>query len=105
MKPLYTARHPTDAHLIWGYLESAGITAVVRGEYLAGGIGELPADLCQVYVMHDSDWERADLLLRGFLRGDAARMHMREAWQCPRCNESLEGQFTACWNCGLTRTD
>ena len=105
MKPLHTARHAAEAHLIRDYLESEGIKTIVRGEFLTGGIGELPADVCQVWVVVDSDAERAWALLRQFLRGDAARAHAHERWRCAGCNESIEGQFTDCWKCGLARPD
>ncbi len=26
-----------------------------------------------------------------------------DVWQCPQCNEAIEGQFTACWHCGAQR--
>ena len=61
VKPLYTARLATDAHLICGYLESHGIAAVVRGEFLAGAIGELPADICKVWIVDDGDLSRAEI--------------------------------------------
>ncbi len=103
MKPVHTARHAAEAHLIRGYLQSEGINTIVRGEFLTGGIGELPADVCQVWVVADSDTDRAQALLREFLRGDAARAHAHERWRCPGCNENIEGQFTDCWNCGAAR--
>jgi hypothetical protein len=103
MKPLHSARHATEAHLIRGYLESQGIDAVVRGEFLAGGIGELPAGLCKVWVVDDSEFARADDLLQQFLRGEAARDYAHEQWRCEKCDETLEGQFTTCWNCGNVR--
>jgi hypothetical protein len=103
MKPLHTARHATEAHLIRGYLESQGVRAVVRGEHLAGGIGELPAGLCKVWVVDDNDYTRADELLRQFLRGEDARAYAHERWCCTSCGETLEGQFTTCWNCGSAR--
>jgi hypothetical protein len=103
MKPLYTARHIAEAHVIRGYLESQGVTAVVRGDYLAGGIGELPADICKVWIVDDRDFGRANEVLKAFLRGEAARDHAHEQWPCPRCGEILEGQFTDCWNCGAPR--
>ena len=90
--------------MIRGYLESQGINALVRGEFLVGGIGELPADLCKVWVVDNSDLARADELLRQFLQGDAARTYAHEHWRCEPCNEAIEGQFTACWKCGATRT-
>lgn len=103
MKPLYTARHVTEAHLICGYLQSQGVDALVRGEYLAGGIGELPAGLCKVWIADDADYVRADRLLQAFLRGEAARLHAAAGWRCMQCGEDIEGQFTDCWQCGAPR--
>lgn len=103
MKPVYTARHVTDAHLIRGYLESIGIAAIVRGEFLVGAVGELPADLCKVWVLDHSDFEGAQRALQAFLQGEAARTHANEPWRCTRCGEMLEGQFTDCWHCGTAR--
>ena len=105
MKPLHSARHATEAHLICGYLESQGIRTLVRGEFLAGGIGELPAGLCKVWVVDDNEYPRADTLLRQFFQGTAAREHVHEHWRCPQCNEALDGQFTACWSCGGVRPE
>jgi Putative prokaryotic signal transducing protein len=103
MKPLHTARHATEAHVIRGYLESQGIDALIRGEFLAGAIGELPADQCRIYVLNDGEFARAQTLLREFLRGDAERLHAHEQWQCACCHETIEGQFTDCWKCGAAR--
>jgi len=103
MKPLYNARHATEAHLIRGYLESQGVETVVRGEFLAGGVGELPADLCKVWVIDDQQFVRADELLRRFLQGEAASEYAHERWRCEPCKEDIEGQFTACWHCGSVR--
>lgn len=105
MKLLHAARHATEAHLIRGYLESQGIAALVRGEFLAGGIGELPADVCQVWVVDDNAAGRAGEMLQQFLGGDAAGARAHERWQCPRCNEIIEGQFTNCWRCGADRPE
>ncbi len=105
MKSLYAARNIAEAHLIRGYLESEGIHAEVRGEYLLGAMGDLPGDLCKVYILDDSQFARADGLLRQLLQGDLARKHAHAAWRCSGCGEPIEGQFTACWNCGVARAD
>ena len=90
--------------MVRGYLESHGITAIVRGEYLTGGIGELPADICAVWLEDDTAYARAGELVREFLCGTAAA-RAGAPWPCSTCSETLEGQFTACWNCGTPRPD
>ena len=43
MKSVYQAAHGFDAHMVKDLLEQAGIPAQVRGEFLQGALGELPA--------------------------------------------------------------
>ena len=100
MKLLHPARHAVEAHLIRGFLASHGIEASVRGEFLTSGWGELPADVCSVWIANDDQFIEADELLRAFLKGSYARRFSGQAWKCERCGETLEGQFTECWNCG-----
>jgi len=103
MKQIHVAKHAPEAHLVKGFLESNGIAAVVRGEFLTSGWGELPADVCSVWIADDSEYELANALLIAFLRGDVAREFRGKGWRCARCGEQLEGQFTACWKCGAAR--
>jgi hypothetical protein len=63
MHVVYEAENLIDAHLVRGRLEGEGIDAFVRGEYLAGAMGELPVSgLIAVQVMVD-DVPRAQALL------------------------------------------
>jgi hypothetical protein len=43
MRTVYHAEGIVDAHLVKDALEAAGIPAFVNGEYLIGGMGQLPA--------------------------------------------------------------
>lgn len=43
MQVAYEAENLIDAHLVKGLLAQEGIEAFVRGQYLSGGMGELPA--------------------------------------------------------------
>ena len=103
MKQIHTAKHAMEAHLVKGFLESNGIEAVVKGDYLTGGWGELPVDLCTVWIKNDALYDRANALLVTFLRGDHAQFFRDDNWRCPQCGEQLEGQFTACWSCGTKK--
>ena len=105
MKQVHIARHAPEAHIVKGLLESNGIEAVIRGEFLTSGWGELPVDVCSVWVADDAHYERAQAVLLEFLNGDLARKHQDRPWRCHHCGEQLEGQFTKCWNCGAIRRD
>lgn len=70
MKSVYTAQNSIDAHLVRGLLESRGIDAVVTGDYLQGGIGELPAfGLVEVRVAAE-DEGRARGIIHEFETGE-----------------------------------
>ena len=101
MKQIHAARHAVEAHLIRGYLHSHGIAAEVRGEYLTSGWGELPVDVCSVWIVDEAQYEAASALLNALLKGTHAANG--ERWHCHTCGEELEGQFTACWSCGTAK--
>jgi hypothetical protein len=131
MKKVYSAASPADAHLVRGLLEDHGFKAVVQGEALWGARGELPLtpeSAPSVWVADDADVDEARTLIRsrqgamnpeqcancGYdLRGlseprcpECGQPFRRElAWNCPDCSESIEGQFTHCWNCGAPRPE
>jgi hypothetical protein len=102
VKQIHAARHAVEAHLIRGYLHSHGIAAEVRGEYLTSGWGELPVDVCSVWIVDDEQYEAANALITALL--DTTRPHgsKAERWSCT-CGEELEAQFTACWACGAPK--
>ena len=85
-----------------GVLESHGIGCLLRNEYLSGAAGELPINETwpELWVLNDQDFQRARELVDAVL---AAGKNDAGAWVCPRCAESLEGQFEFCWKCGAER--
>lgn len=55
MHTVYRAENLFDAHLIKDALEAEGIPAFIAGEYLTGGVGQLPAmDYIAVMVPESS---------------------------------------------------
>lgn len=63
MRVVYEAEHLIDAHLVRGALEDAGIPAWVRGEFLTGAIGELPACGLVAVCVPAAAWADAMALL------------------------------------------
>ena len=59
MECAYDAATNIEAHLVMHQLQQAGVEAMIEGEYLQGGIGELAA-MGNVRVMvNDRDMEEA----------------------------------------------
>lgn len=76
MKTVYVAQHSLDAHVIRGLLESHGIEAIVTGDFLQGGIGELPAFGCVEVRVHPDDLERARTVVEEFQTGNTPDAHL-----------------------------
>lgn len=79
MRVVYEAENVIDAHLVKGLLENAEIMAFVRGEYLAGAIGELPVMGLVAVLVPESQYAAADRLLREW-RGEAADAAWLSSW-------------------------
>jgi putative signal transducing protein len=97
---VFTAQHPAQAHFMKGVLESRGIASEVRGEDLFGARGEIPVweALPEVWVNDDQADEAREVI-----RAESMRDAPSESWQCPNCGESVEAQFTTCWQCNTDR--
>ena len=106
MKRVYVSTNPADAHLMKGVLENEGIRAVVQGEALWGARGELPVtpETCpSVWVVNDSDYERALEVISTLTQSEGLVATGGEEWRCDGCEETNESQFTECWQCGKDR--
>ncbi len=106
MKRVYLAQNPADAHLLRGILENEGIDAAVHGDFLWGARGELPLTVDtspSVWVLNEADHERALEIAKTFHSDGEGVLPAGASWICKHCGESNEGQFTECWQCGVSR--
>ena len=103
MQLLYSSLNLHEIHHLRNLLEIEGIHCQIKNEMLSRLAGEIPFTECapQLWLQDERDLERAKQVLKEFGRGGAAA----PTWQCPNCNEMLEGQFSACWHCGALRQD
>lgn len=69
MKVVYSANHSLEAHLLLGLLKQAGIEGAVRGEYLQGALGELPAFGLVEVLVHERDYRAARELIADWQQG------------------------------------
>jgi hypothetical protein len=107
MRDVYVATDLVDAELVKSRLAAAGIEAVVQGAGAFALRGELPMTtdtLPTVCVLDDAALDRARAIVEDHRRALAsAAAGPRTPWTCPRCGETLEPQFTDCWQCGTAR--
>jgi Putative prokaryotic signal transducing protein len=70
MKNLYEASNAIEAHMIRDLLKQEGLTAYIRGEYLQGAVGEIPASGLVRLEINESEYEQAREFVK---RWDAAQ--------------------------------
>lgn len=100
MKLLMRCEHALAAAHLAGALRAAGIDCEVRNTTLSGALGEIPFLECapQIWLINPLDEARALELVRQLRTPPAG-----PAWTCASCGETLEPQFSHCWNCGAPR--
>jgi len=72
MKVVYEAENILDANLAKGLLAQAHIPAIIKGEYLQGGLGDLPACGLVMVLVEDEDEAMAEGILQSWQNGDFA---------------------------------
>lgn len=102
MQLVYSAPSLLMAGHIRNVLEAHGIACVLKNEYLGGGAGELPLTECwpEVWVEERDYAEARKIVQRALTGADSG-----PPWQCSRCGEISEGQFSQCWRCGMERDE
>jgi hypothetical protein len=66
MKTVFEASNAVEAHMVLHLLQQQGLQGRVDGEYLQGGIGELPAVGLVRVVVDDADYEAARAVVTAF---------------------------------------
>jgi len=117
LRRVYQAQSAFDAQLVCDLLIDAGFNAIVKGGYLSGAVGELPADtLVSVVILPnqlkagealvtDADYHRARDIIADF-ENDASTVSPGSSANdagglvtCSACGEKSDQGFAICWNC------
>jgi hypothetical protein len=99
MKRLHSAKDPLMIGHLKNVLATFGIKCVTRNSDLISAAGELPPVECwpELWVVDDEKFGRARAILKKTL---APLQSVKKPWHCDGCGETIEGQFSECWNCG-----
>ena len=108
LRKVYVADGSGDAHLLRGLLEVEGIPAVVRGDGmvpLQGGNLFKIETRPSVWVLDDESdqYVRAVAIVEEYAAKKRTDTTAGDLWRCRLCGETVEAQFTDCWNCGVVR--
>jgi len=101
MKTVYSASNISLISIFQNILEGYGIRCWIKNEFLFAAIGEIPPiESWPLLCVDDADFEEAKRIV-----DEALAEKDLPIWKCDSCGEVIEGQFTACWNCGTSRPD
>jgi len=99
MKKLTSSESLITINHFKNLLESEGIPSRIKNEHLGSIVGEMPFIEVwpELWVINDLDYDRAKQLIGAAISDESPQ----RPWKCRKCGEDNEGQFAACWNCGI----
>lgn len=97
-----TMSESSEVYVLKSLLEKEEIACVIRNEHLFIAVGELSPQEClpALWIFNDADYPRALELIEAWRSSPAETLSQ---WVCPDCGETIEGQFSSCWQCGKQR--
>lgn len=94
---VYSSRNPTQVQMMVGVLQSRGIPAIVTDQESTTMLG-WPVKV----RVHEQHVEAARAIVDEFLSA-GEKQSDAQPWKCPGCGETIEPQFSDCWNCQTPR--
>jgi RNA polymerase subunit RPABC4/transcription elongation factor Spt4 len=99
MKKIFSSPIVGEIPRLRNMLEGAGIACLLRNEASAGLSPDLPMTECTPELWIQDDHRLAEALqIKADFQSAAAAVG--NDWQCQKCGEISEPQFTSCWKCG-----
>ncbi len=102
MMKVYTSPDLPMVGHIKNILDSYGIACTIQKQFSSAAVGDIPPIECwpELWIVDSKQLERAKSIVKEALEPSFQDL---PSWDCPKCHESIEDQFTACWNCGTER--
>ncbi len=98
MKRIYSAESLVQVVHMQNLLAASGVVTEVRNARLAGALGEIPFMETWPQLWVD---DYAESRAKSVVEQELSEQPTQHAsWCCRGCNETVEGQFATCWNCG-----
>jgi hypothetical protein len=93
-----------EAEMSRAQLEASGIEAFVSKDDAGGMRPHLQLSQGVRLLVSQEDVDAAREILHKEGSHQASDLGNTETWQCTACGETLEAQFTECWQCGTSRS-
>ena len=83
-------------------LESQGIKCIIQNQFSSAATGEIPPieSWPELWILEKEKFAQAKKIVSEALNPEIEDL---ASWECLKCHEVIEGQFTACWSCGTER--
>ena len=108
MRPVFVHNDPTLVGLKKSILESAGIACFIQNEnssanFGAGFMGMVQSPVFDpvLCIVDDSRFDEAISLIRE----TPSPVVDGPDWKCPKCGETIPGNFEMCWNCSENKPE
>ena len=98
MKLVYSSYDMGEAAFLISLLEAEGIE-----NKLWDNQGKGNTIAFQLWVLKDSDLERASEIIKEYDQTQATPSSGHGGWKCPGCGEDHQASFSECWKCGQPR--
>jgi len=104
MKKIFSSPIVGEIPRLRNMLESAGIACILRNEISAGLAPEVPMaeGTPELWIQDDHRLAEALQIKADFQSSPTV---VGKDWQCQKCGEMSEPQFSSCWKCGATRSE
>jgi len=102
MKKVFSSGDRSLIEIVRRLLHNEGIEVRVLNEHTASVLGDVPFFKAYPELwVRTEDQARADRVVAKFESGESRDEQLTDPWTCPGCGETIEGQFTECWNCTI----
>ena len=103
MRKVYSSPDPNLVRYAKSILDDYKIECVILREQLASAVGGIaPVDAwAEIWVLDSGQQSEALVILERSLTLNETGQ--KPSWQCSKCGELIEAQFTQCWNCDTER--
>lgn len=93
MKKVYSSTESSEVELVRNLLEKENIPCTIK---TAAGLAPITDCFPELWVMEDADYPRAMEVVSDM---EHPQGEPKNSWVCPKCGETIEGQFSSCWHC------
>ena len=96
---IYIARNESEAAMVQGLIEQAGIECHVVGQLIQGIAGEVPVGIpaCPRLWVKGPDSKAARQIVDDWESG--REWNCIPGWTCPCCDAEVDAGFGVCWRC------